>query len=93
MVVLRTIAFSQIGFVLLSGSNPLTQNFILSQYICSKLTQLERSFFRLRPQGPVQRPESLQREAAPRRFLWLSLVMLFLDIFTGVSSLQPEAQW
>jgi hypothetical protein len=44
MVIFRTIAFSQIGFVLLFGSNRLTQNFILSQYIYNKLSQLERSF-------------------------------------------------
>jgi hypothetical protein len=43
MVIFRTIAFSQIGFVLLFGSNRLTQNFILSQYIYNKLSQLERS--------------------------------------------------
>jgi 3'-phosphoadenosine 5'-phosphosulfate sulfotransferase len=44
MVIFRTIAFSQIGFFLLFGSNRLTQNFILSQYIYNKLSQLERSF-------------------------------------------------
>jgi hypothetical protein len=44
MVIFRTIAFSQIVFVLLFGSNRLTQNFILSQYIYNKLSQHERSF-------------------------------------------------
>jgi hypothetical protein len=51
MVVFQTIAFFQIGFVLLSSFNRLTQNFILSQYIYSKFSQLERSFFRLQTSG------------------------------------------